>query len=353
MHRRAETDPRRTHRARTPKRALAGARGALVSARRRTRAGPLPALEPGNRFSARVFPIPANGKKELILSYSQELVRADEPYVIPLVGLPKLGHLHIRALVGSKEAGAASSLGGRSVQQRVVEVRRTDWMPDRDFEVEPAPSQGPVGLRHENLVVARVQPFTEARPDPVPSLLVEQRKGRRYARVLLVSDGVATAGNTEGDALLARVRGLAKAGVERLDALSFGGLRDAALLSRLVNAGLARAGVVATGDRSHLDAARRLGERTEDPNTVDIPGAEWVWPRTLEGLQSGDFALIYADSPGARDLQLRLGQNSITDSHLSKAERPLLERAWVKARIERLLRGLADILTVSWPASRS
>src|SRR5262249_22506219 len=36
----------------------------------------------GNEFSARVFPIPAHGKKELIVSYSQEIT-SGTPYVLP------------------------------------------------------------------------------------------------------------------------------------------------------------------------------------------------------------------------------------------------------------------------------
>src|SRR5262249_39027287 len=34
----------------------------------------------GNQFQARVFPIPASGEKEIVFSYSQELVRAKDPY---------------------------------------------------------------------------------------------------------------------------------------------------------------------------------------------------------------------------------------------------------------------------------
>src|SRR5213078_1395284 len=38
----------------------------------------------GNEFSARVFPIPANGEKHLVVSFSQEL--AGRGYVLPLRG---------------------------------------------------------------------------------------------------------------------------------------------------------------------------------------------------------------------------------------------------------------------------
>jgi len=41
---------------------------------------------PGNEFTARVFPIPPNADKHIIISYSQEL--RDAPYVLPLRGLP-------------------------------------------------------------------------------------------------------------------------------------------------------------------------------------------------------------------------------------------------------------------------
>src|SRR3954447_3551693 len=47
--------------------------------------------EAGNEFSARVFPIPARGQKEIIVSYSHALARADAPYVLPLHGLSRVG----------------------------------------------------------------------------------------------------------------------------------------------------------------------------------------------------------------------------------------------------------------------
>ena len=52
----------------------------------------------GNQFSARVFPIPARGRKELILSYSQE-IGPTRPYVIPLRGLPELGPINVAGQV--------------------------------------------------------------------------------------------------------------------------------------------------------------------------------------------------------------------------------------------------------------
>src|SRR4029077_16314203 len=64
--------------------------------------------EAGNEFSARVFPIPPAATKELIVSYSRELLRGIDPYRLPLRGLPKLGSLTIRALVGKSVVGGGN-----------------------------------------------------------------------------------------------------------------------------------------------------------------------------------------------------------------------------------------------------
>jgi len=56
--------------------------------------------EAGNEFSARVFPIPAAATKEIVVSYSQGLARASEPYRLPLRGLPRLGLLSVQVRQG-------------------------------------------------------------------------------------------------------------------------------------------------------------------------------------------------------------------------------------------------------------
>src|SRR4051794_35117925 len=87
--------------------------------------------EAGNEFSARVFPIPARGRKELIVSYSHALPRTDEPYALPLRGLSTVGRLDVRVFLGGHAAtGApASNLGGEVSERRVVELHKQDWTP--------------------------------------------------------------------------------------------------------------------------------------------------------------------------------------------------------------------------------
>jgi tetratricopeptide (TPR) repeat protein len=376
--------------------------------------------EAGNEFSARVFPIPANATKELIVSYSQELTRRDEDYTLPLRGLPKLGTLSIRALVKKESAGGkgpASSLGGRRAQTEVVQVDKRDFVPDVDFRVAHTGSNSRLGVRHDNLVAARIVPLSDsAERDAVSSLFVmidtsasralglaeqvsatEQllaslppdaqvtlaafdqtvtpiysgragaigdgvRKAvlarralgasdldaalrwlasalakQQHKRVLLVSDGVATAGEISADKLRARVKALSTAGVERLDVLAVGGIRDDVTLSRLVTAGLARDGIVLDATRPIEVLSQKLTRATRSGLKLEVDGAGWVWPGVLNGVQPGDEFIVYADLPADKPFGVKLdGKPLALAGALAQVERPLLERAWVKARIDRL-----------------
>jgi hypothetical protein len=380
--------------------------------------------EAGNEFSARVFPIPARGRKELIVSWSHALARAGEPYRIPLLGLPEVGELDVRVLLGERPAGAAaSSLGGVARDRRVVEIHKRAWTPDRDFEVGQDEAGGPrSGLRHGHLAVVRVAPRVDAAPQGIAGLyvLVDSSASRalgweaqvdrlaelvgglrdgaggatplgvaafdqevapvfegaasgfgaraaarlrdrralgasdlegalrwlgerlaasrgRYPRVLLLTDGVATAGATEVQALRAAVAALGPLGVERLDVVAFGGLRDEAALRALATGNLAHDGRALDGAAPAAEIARRLTAACRSGIAVAVEGAAWVWPETLDGVQPGDEALVYADLPAGRPLHVTLDGRPAPLAAPQEVERPLLERAWAQARIERLL----------------
>jgi tetratricopeptide (TPR) repeat protein len=380
--------------------------------------------EAGNGFSARVFPIPARGRKELIVSYSHALPRKGEPYVLPLVGLAEIGRLDVRVLLGEHPAagGAASNLGGEVHDRRVVELHKEGWTPDRDFAVGQDRVAERAGLRQGSLAVVRVAPPVDAVPQEIGGLYVlvdssasralgyraqvrrvaelaaglaagagpatpfavaafdqeavpvyegtaggfgpeEARrlagrrplgasdlggalgwlagrlpKGERYPRVLLVTDGVATAGDTETRALKAAVRALGSRGVGRLDVLAVGGLRDEAALHELVTGNLPHDGQRLDGEAPLAEIARRLTLACRSGIEVAVAGAAWVWPRTLDGVQPGDEVLVYADLPAAAPLRLTLAGRAVDlEDGLADAPRPLLERAWAQAKIERLL----------------
>jgi hypothetical protein len=385
--------------------------------------------EAGNEFSARVFPILPRARKEIIVSYSHTLARADEPYVLPLHGLSAIGRLDIRVILGGRPAAGApaSNLGGEVSDRRVVELHKRDWTPDRDFEIGQDRASGATeraGLRHGNLAVVRVAAPVESVPEEIAGLYVlldssasralgyatevrrlseliaglragaggatpvavaafdqevvplyegradgfgaadEQRllqrrplgasdlgraltwlgerlSGKKYPRVLLVTDGVATAGETETHALKAAVHALGAHGVERLDVLAVGGLRDEAMLRELATGNLAHDGqhIDGTAPLANVaDVARRLTLACRSGVKVAVDGATWIWPDTLDGVQPGDQALVYADLPADKPLHLtRAGKPSAGAGAPATTERPLLERAWAQARIDRLI----------------
>jgi tetratricopeptide (TPR) repeat protein len=346
----------------------------------------------GNAFDARVFPIPARGKKELIVSYSHA---PEGPYVLPLKGLPAVSTLDVSAYVDGRSAATLQKQG---------------YSPESDFKVELS-KDADKALRVGDYLVARVSGAVTGAPDPLESVAIlfdtsasralgfseqitllqkivaglgksrvalaafdqtvqpiydgpasgvndgvlKQLKTRRAlgasdleaalkwsgttkaTRVVLISDGVATAGAAEGDLLMAAVKGLKAAGVQRLDAIALGGLRDVAALKQLVTAGLPRDGAVIDGDKGADEALRRLNARTFSKLAIALDGAKFVWPRQVDGLQPGDSVLVVAELPAAAPIKLTFGGNAVSlAASPFKAELPMLERAVVQGRLQEL-----------------
>jgi len=377
----------------------------------------------GNEFRARIFPIPANGQKEIKISYSHDLAEARQPYTLFLRGLPKMDSLQITAFVGQQVVSkqAASSLGGVTVSHKVVKVDKQKFAPTQDFVV--AQSSTISGLRHGNLALARVAPKLSAKKAVMDALMllvdtsasraagfsrqVEQvgalvqhlkktrgdemklhvacfdqqvatifsgpvgQFGKRdldailarrplgasdlhnaltwaagqgsFQRLVLVTDGITTAGKTEGGDLRAAVSRMSAANVQRLDVVLVGGIRDEAGMHRLVTGTLKRDGVVLDGQQPAGQLAARLNKQTVSGIKVSVPGAKWVWPRTMDGVQPGDHQLVFADLPdgalaAGKPLTVRLA-GAVNQDHavkLASVNKPLLQRAWVKARMAHL-----------------
>lgn len=186
--------------------------------------------------------------------------------------------------------------------------------------------------------------------------------GSKNVRVLLYGNGIATTGPRTIDALKSSARALGAAAVTRLDTLESNGARDLDVLRALATAGLAHDGIhvqIAAATAAASPAAKAapngpgpaeagaafaaLAQQTFKPIQVAVAGSAWVWPRTLEGLQAGDSALIYTevDASGDADddieLELKGGVEKKVSLKLTPTARPLLQRAWVAARIRRLL----------------
>ena len=128
----------------------------------------------GNQFSARVFPIPPRARKELIISFSQELPSSSEPYRLLLRGLPQLDELDARVIIRERagETGPTTSLGGSATNQQVIEIKKQAFTPDRDLEVRSKREHQALGLRHENLSVARIAPVADLPADPIDGLTI-------------------------------------------------------------------------------------------------------------------------------------------------------------------------------------
>jgi TonB family protein len=363
----------------------------------------------GNQFGARVFPIPPRGVKEILLSYSQELPR--EGYRLPLVGLPRMDHLSIRAVAGG----------------RVERMAREGLRPERDLLVQlPAPEEGvasgdlvaarvrvpepsggadthdPAGwillfdssgsralgfetrLRELADLVARLArdegagvPLTVACFDQSVQPLYQGPFGgfgarelaaaRRHAalgasdlgaaltwaarargaRLVVLTDGVVTAGLEKG-ALAAAAARLAKSGVERLDLVLSGGIRDETAMVALARGPLPRPGGVFDGERDPDEIARRLRRPLLPELALSVAGAAATWPARRAGLQPGDDLVLYARfadrKPGDTAVILLDGAVRYRQTvALRPVERPLVERSVARARIAALAEDLARL----------
>ncbi len=358
----------------------------------------------GNEFTAKVFPIPAKGVKEVVLSYSHELVASTADYVLPLKGLPEVGELDVKV----------SGVNGEGA------LAKKRFVPNADFV--GVPKRNAVGVRSGDLVAARIIPVDGTGADPITSLtllvdssgsralgwkqqvdLVQQLlaalakqnaaiqvnvvafdqelatiysgaasgfgdaqvkalRSRRALgasnvelaikylqtkatpRAVLISDGVMTAGVTEGPNLLAQLIKAKTAGVQRLDAITVGGLRDEAALTQLTTGSLTRDGAVLDGGLAPIELARRLSLATRSKLAVKVEGASAVWPTTISGIQAGDAVLVYAQLAGGAPFKVSVDGKAlaVNDAQLASIERPLVERAWAKARIDSLQAKLAQ-----------
>ena len=154
------------------------------------------------------------------------------------------------------------------------------------------------------------------------------------SRVVLVSDGLATAGTAERNRLVAAAKRLGDAGVERLDAIPASRVSDAGVLRALVSGTLAHNGVVVTDTNDPKEIATRLHLPTVAALDVDVPGARWVWPRKLVGVQAGEERFVYADVPDATPARVVVGGRSTT-AFLDHS--PVARRAVSKARVDALV----------------
>lgn len=116
--------------------------------------------EAGNQFSARVFPIQPEGEVEIILSWSQTREDGGSAYTLPLLGLPALPQLDLRARVQ------------RADGEETITLNRRGWRPDADFVVPGAVVDDRMGVRRGDFLVAPIQPELDTTEQEVDALFV-------------------------------------------------------------------------------------------------------------------------------------------------------------------------------------
>ena len=355
----------------------------------------------GNQFTARVFPIPARAEKHLVISYSQEL--PGTRYTLPLRGLPRAERVDVAlALVGNNGTRSTQQLSERdwvpdrdfvssaptsaaavgagtlvaaqveltaattrdvprgitllvdtsasralgferylgAVKKLVGELRATwgDSLPlqvvafDQDSQLVFDGRIDELGEQHVKKLVER---GAAGASDLAQAIEWIGRHGVQ-SRVVVVSDGVITAG-PEGRALEALVKQLPK--VERVDVVLVGGLRDDRTAALLVRA-RPRVGAILDLDTDPVAAA--IGESVATNLAIDVPGAAWVYPRTVASARAGTkvvFARMRSVTPVvdviAGGVKRRL--------HVLPGTAPLVERAVASAEIVELEASLANV----------
>ncbi|MFT3694069.1 MAG: VIT domain-containing protein [Kofleriaceae bacterium] len=348
----------------------------------------------GNQFTARVFPIPANGEKELIISYSQELTGVG--YMLPLRGLPAIGKVDVTLQAGAKHEA----------------LHQAAWQPDRDFWVDVATSSAiasdgvvaaafpvqPVGgvaadpLQELTLLVdtsasrapgftryaARVKQLVQELAVAYPQLVVEidafdqdtaqiykgpaagftdeaalVQRGANGAsdleravavvkpktRIAIITDGVVTAGqeavplyDTWTHAMPARV-----------DVLLAGGIRDDKMARSIVRAG-EHAGDVFDFDQSLATIEQGLGEHVRIDVPVEVANATWYYPHVIPSVRAGTQVMVYARVQPQTTFAATIG-GAIASVNVTSGTPALVERAATGAEISELETALEGAAT--------
>jgi len=164
-------------------------------------------------------------------------------------------------------------------------------------------------------------------------------------RVLLVTDGLVSAGDASDAGLRRVLGGLAQRGVDRLDVLQVGAIHDDARLRALVTGPMPRSGVRLDPSHDPDRLARRLLLPTFDGLRLDVPGATWWYPREVDGLQPGDHLLVHAELPEGRDPIVQVSGPVFTEHalELHEVDSPLLEHVWMHGRVENLVERIAEL----------
>ncbi len=119
----------------------------------------------GNEFSARIFPIPPNADKKIVLSYSTTLDSFPPKHTIPLLGLPKIEDFKLRVMFEPEEFQSKSiremdATEATAQSRKVFSINKKNFKPNSDFTFEHKTKQNTY-IQHNNDFVINMVPFVE------------------------------------------------------------------------------------------------------------------------------------------------------------------------------------------------
>ena len=172
----------------------------------------------------------------------------------------------------------------------------------------------------------------------------------KKSRLLLISDAVATAGETSAAQLAAQLKTIGW--LERIDILIPSYHSDKKVARRLAKSGKSP-GIVAPLTLSNADIIRKLTSIVYADVPIKVSGSTWFWPEKVEALQTNEPLIVFGELSSWSRLgdffTTTLGgttQNSTISisvgnkdfSLTRKSANPiLLKREWVRARLDKLL----------------
>lgn len=155
-------------------------------------------------------------------------------------------------------------------------------------------------------------------------------------RLLIWSDGIATAGAVESAILASAGEGLLRT---RIDAYASSSSADRKTLGMLASSG-ERSGFVTGPDLSGEEIAASLTRPGFNSIALDVEGAQWSYPRRLDGFAPGDDIVVFASFPGPAPDKVSI---LFSDDRLPgqvvptlDGAAPLVQRAVARARIAEL-----------------
>lgn len=152
-------------------------------------------------------------------------------------------------------------------------------------------------------------------------------------RLLVVSDGVATAGETDYVKLVQIIA--ANKNIERTDVLTLTSYKNEKFLKAL-SAASKNAGVVINKNINETAAAAKLTQSTVKTVLFAVDGAQWFWPENAAGLQQNDEVVVFAQAKEGKTPSLTVNGKTVSFK-TEPADKHLLKREWVRARIDKLL----------------